>query len=148
MVFRAPLTRAARGILCLAVALGVAWAIHAESVFYGINTATRVVALSITILAEVVMLGGLWRLWVVCLIIDDSGVIVRNFRGDIRLRRTEIREVVAAIEASGCHVILRLKTGDDVHLDGLAFATGARTNRAVQEITQALGKTPVPDPAP
>ncbi|MGN6472915.1 MAG: hypothetical protein ACTHK4_04590, partial [Mycobacteriales bacterium] len=139
VTFRAPLTRAARGVLCLLVAIAVAWAIHAELVFYGLDTTLRAIALTPTIVLEIALIVGLWRLWVVCLIVDDSGVTVRNFRGDIRLRRFDVREVVPAVEASGCHVVLQLKTGDKIHLDGLAFATAGRTNRAVQEISQAMG---------
>lgn len=128
------------------MALGAAWAIQAEITFEGVNTTLRAVALTPTIIMEIAFVLGLWRLWVVCLIVDDSGVVVRNFRGDIRLRRIEIREVHAAVEASGCHVVLRLKTGDEVHLDGMAFATARRTNEAVQEISRALDLVSV-DPA-
>ncbi len=139
MIFRARLTRAARGTLCGAMAAAAAWAIHAEIVFPEAGIALRVVTLTPTIILELALILGLWRLWVVCLIGDDSGVIVRNFRGDIRLRRSEIREVFAVTGAAGCHVALRLKIGDEVHLDGLAFASPGRTNRAVQEISEALG---------
>lgn len=139
MIFRARLTRATRGVLCVVVALTVAWAIRAEIEFAGIDTTLRAIALTPTILMEIALIVGLWRLWVVCLIVDESGVIVRNFRGDIRLRRREIREVVPVLDFAGCHVALRLRTGDEIHLDGIAFVTPGRTNRTVQEINQALG---------
>jgi len=145
VIFRAPLTRLARAVLCALLAVGLAWVLHAEITFYGIDTTLRVVVLVPTIVLEVALLVGLWRLWVVCLIVEDSGVIVRNFRGDIRLRRTEIREVFASLNMTGCHVGLRLKIGDELHLEGLAFATPARTDRAVQEISQALGLVSPPD---
>jgi hypothetical protein len=138
VIFRARLTRAARGLLCGLLALAMAWAIHAEITFFGVDAGLRAGALTVTSVMELALLAGLWRLWVVCLIVDATGVVVRNFRGDIRLRRIEIREVHAAVEASGCHVVLRLKTGDEIHLDGMAFATARRTNEAVQEISRAL----------
>jgi hypothetical protein len=128
------------------MALGAAWAIQAEITFEGVNTTLRAVALTPTIIMEIAFVLGLWRLWVVCLIVNDSGVIVRNFRGDSRLRRTEIREVYAVTGTTGCHVALRLKIGDEIHLDGLAFATPGRTNQAVAEITEALGFSPRDEP--
>jgi hypothetical protein len=139
VVFRARLTRAARAVACTVVIAGLAWAIHAETTFPTITTTLRAVALVPTAVMELALLAGLWRLWVVCLIAGESGVIARNFRGDIRLRRTEIREVFAVLGAAGCHVALRLKIGDEIHLDGLAFATPRRTHQAVEEISRALG---------
>jgi hypothetical protein len=146
VVFRADLTRAARGTACVLVIAGLAWAIHAEITFPTITATLRAVALTPTIVMELALLAGLWRLWVVCLVADESGVIVRNFRGDIRLRRTEIREVIPVLGAAGCHVALRLKIGDEIHMDGLAFATPRRTHRAVEEISRALGLSPRAEP--
>jgi hypothetical protein len=91
---------------------------------------------------EVVLLGGMQRLWVVCLIVKDSDIVVRNFRGDIHYRPSEIKEVVRASDFTGFGVALRLKTGEDMRLDGLAWITQARTDRAVAEISAALGLTP------
>jgi hypothetical protein len=138
VIFRARLTRAARGTVCGLMAIGAIWAIRAELTFGGVSPTLRAVALTPTIIMAAAFLGGLWRLWVVCLIVDESGLTVRNFRGDIRLRRSEIREVFAVLGAAGCHVALRLKIGDEIHLDGLAFATPRRTNQAVREIGEAL----------
>jgi hypothetical protein len=89
-----------------------------------------------------VLLAGLQRLWVACLIVDDAGVTVRNFRGDIQLRRSEIKEVIRAQDFAGFHVALQLKTGDKIHLDGVTWATPGRTDRAVAEISEALGLAP------
>jgi len=146
VIFRARLTRAARGTLCGAMAIAAAWAIYAEIAFPEAGATLRAVTLTPTIIMELAFLLGLWRLWVVCLIGDESGITVRNFRGDIRLRRSEIREVFAVTGAAGCHVALRLKTGDEIHLDGLAFASPGRTNEAVQEIGEALGLSPRVEP--
>jgi hypothetical protein len=145
VIFRAPVTRAARATLCALLIAFLGWAIHAEIVFGGIDGVLRAVALTPTVALEVALVVGLWRLWVVCLIVNETGVIVRNFRGDIRLKRNEIREVFASLNATGCHVGLRLKIGDEIHLEGLAFATPTRTERAVQEISQALGLVSPPD---
>lgn len=145
MIFRARLTRAARGSLCALLAAAGVWAIHAEVTFFGVDMVLRVGALVPTAILEVAYLVGLWRLWVVCLIVNDSGVTVRNFRGDIHLRRTEIREVLNVPGFTGNHVALRLKVGDTLHADGLAFATSSRTERTVQEINQALGLVSSPD---
>ncbi|HVT19910.1 MAG TPA: hypothetical protein VHE57_00800 [Mycobacteriales bacterium] len=138
MIFRARLTRASRGTLCGALAVGFAWALHTELTFDGIDGLLRAIAAIPTAVMEIAFLLGLWRLWVVCLIVDESGVVVRNFRGDIRLRRSEIGKVITVTGFAGCHVALRLKTGDDLHLDGLAFASRERTDRAVAEIDQVL----------
>ncbi|HVT63735.1 MAG TPA: hypothetical protein VHD81_01110 [Mycobacteriales bacterium] len=148
MIFRARLTRAARGSLCALLAVGFGWAIHAEITFYGVDTTLRIIALVPTVIMEIAYLVGLWRLWVVCLIVNESGAIVRNFRGDIPVRRTEIREVIAVSGATGSHVALQLKIGDVLHLDGLAFASAGRTDRAVQEISQALGRVKSEDVKP
>jgi hypothetical protein len=144
VIFRARLTRAARGLVCGLLALGFAWAIHAEITFYGVDTGLRIIALVPTVIMEIAYLVGLWRLWVVCLIVNESGAIVRNFRGDIPVRRTEIREVIAVSGLTGSHVALQLKIGDVLHLDGLAFASTRRTEQAAQEISQALGRVRTP----
>ncbi|HWC35402.1 MAG TPA: hypothetical protein VG650_11325 [Mycobacteriales bacterium] len=146
MVFRARLTRLARGTLCLLVALAVGWAIRAEIVFYGIGSTLRTVALVPTILMELALLVGLWRLWVASIVVDESGAIVRNFRGDIRLRRSEIRGVFPALDPLACHVAVRLRTGDEIRLDGLAFVTPGRAERAVRDISAALDLAPLPSP--
>jgi hypothetical protein len=140
VIFRARLTRAARGSLCGLLAIAFAWAIHAEITFYGVDPALRIITLVPTIIMEIAYVIGIWRLWVVCLIVNESGAIVRNFRGDIPVRRTEIREVIAVSGLTGSHVALQLKIGDVLHLDGLAFASTGRTDRAVREISQALGR--------
>jgi hypothetical protein len=145
VIFRARLTRVARGALCGALAIGFAWAIHAEITFYGVDPVLRIGALVPTIAMEIAYLVGLWRLWVVCLIVNESGAIVRNFRGDIPVRRTEVREVIAVSGLTGSHVALQLKVGDVLHLDGLAFASTGRTEQAVREISQALGRSRPPD---
>jgi hypothetical protein len=141
-IFRAPFTRVSRGLICLVLALGIAWAIHAEITTANIQTGTRAGWLAATILMEVVMLGGLWRLWAACLIVDESGVTVRNFRGDLHFRRVEIKEVVRDSDFAGFHVTLRLKKGDELGLDGITWMTPSRTDRAAAEITQALGLAP------
>ena len=143
MIFRARLTRAARGTLCALVALAMAWAINAEAGYDGIDNTLRTIALVPTSIFEVALLVGLWRLWVVCLIVDETAVIVRNFRGDIPVRRVEIRGVFPVLGFFGCHVGLRLKTGDELHLEGLAFARPGRTAQAVNEISEALGLAPL-----
>lgn len=143
MIFRAHLTRVSRGILCAAIAVGVGWTLHAESVFYGIDNTLRAGALVITSIVELSLVVGLWRLWVVCLIVTDDGVIARNFRGDTRLRRSDIRGAFPLLEFASARVVLRLKSGDDLYLDGLVFATPARANRAVAEVSQALGRAPL-----
>ncbi|HVV77700.1 MAG TPA: hypothetical protein VHC43_16900 [Mycobacteriales bacterium] len=138
MIFRARLTRAARGAVCAILVIAAAWAVHAELTFYGIDSLLRTIALIPTLVFGAAFVVGIWRLWVVCLIVDENGATVRNFRGDLRFRRREIREVYAVTDFTGCHVALRLKVGDEIHLDGLAFASPGRTNRAVAEISQAL----------
>ncbi|HVS68012.1 MAG TPA: hypothetical protein VHE56_05640 [Mycobacteriales bacterium] len=143
MVFRARLTRVARGILCAAIAVGLGWALYAESVFYGIDTTLRAAAMTITGIVELSLLVGLWRLWAVCLIVTEDGVIARNFRGDTRLRRGDIRGAFPLLEFASARVVLRLKTGDDLYLDGLVFATPGRANRAVADVSQALGRAPL-----
>jgi hypothetical protein len=147
VIFRAPFSRASRGLICLVLAFGVAWALHAEITTPDINAATRWGWAAATILMEVVLLGGLQRLWVVCLIVNESDIVVRNFRGDIHYRPSEIRSVVRASDFTGFGVALRLKTGEDMRLDGLAWITQERTDRAVAEISQALGLEPVADGA-
>jgi len=133
------LTRAARGTLCALLAVGLAWAIDKELTFGGIDTGLRAIALAPTIIFEIAFVLGFWRLWVVCLIVEEAGAIVRNFRGDMPVRRREIREVVTVTGLTGCHVALQLKVGDLLHLDGLAYASRGRTDQAVAEISQALG---------
>jgi hypothetical protein len=142
VIFRAPFSRASRGLICLLLAIGVALALGAEITTPNINSATRWGWAALTILMEVVLLGGMQRLWVVCLIVKDSDIVVRNFRGDIHYRPSEIKEVVRASDFTGFGVALRLKTGEDMRLDGLAWITQARTDRAVAEISAALGLTP------
>ena len=140
MFFRAPFTRASRSILCLLIALGLAIAIRAEIVTQYINPATRWGWLIATIVMELILLGGLQRIWVVGLIVDeDAGITVRNFRGDLHYRRTEIKEVIRRSDFSGCHVALRLKTGEEMGLDGVTWLSPSRTDRAVAEISRALG---------
>jgi hypothetical protein len=126
------------------LAVGFAWALHAEITFYGVDPVLRTVVIVPTVVMEIAYLVGLWRLWVVCLIVNDSGAIVRNFRGDIPVRRTEIREVIAVSGLTGSHVALQLKIGDVLHLDGLAFASAGRTDQAVREISEALGRPRTP----
>ncbi|HVX68734.1 MAG TPA: hypothetical protein VHA79_03495 [Mycobacteriales bacterium] len=145
MVFRARLTRAARGTLCTLLAVGVAWAIYKELTFAGIDPTLRTIAVIPTAGFELAFLLGLWRLWVVCLVVDEGGAIVRNFRGDIRVRRREIRDVVTVTGLTGCHVAVQLKVGDRLHLDGLAYASRGRTDRAAAEISRALGLVSSPD---
>lgn len=142
MTFRSPATRAVRGLICAAMALGLGWAIRDEIVTPHIQPATRGGWLAATILFELVMLAGLQRLWAVRLVVDEAGVTVRNFRGDIRLRHSEIKEVFQASDFSGFHVALRLKTGAEIHLDGVTWVTPGRTSRAVNEISEALGLSP------
>ncbi|HEX3898965.1 MAG TPA: hypothetical protein VHW74_07315 [Mycobacteriales bacterium] len=142
MIFRAPFSRASRGLICLILAAGAAFALHAEITTPNIGAATRWGWAALTILMEVVLLGGLQRLWVVCLIVKDSDIVVRNFRGDIHYRPSEIKGVVRASDFTGFGVALRLKTGEDMRLDGLAWITQARTDRAVAEISAALGLAP------
>lgn len=143
MVFRARLTRVARGILCAVVAAALGWALHAESTFDGIDATLRAGALVITGVIELSLVVGLWRLWVVCLIVNTDGVIARNFRGDTTLRRNDVRGAFALLEFASARVVLKLKTGDDLYLDGLVFATPGRANRAVAEISEALGRAPL-----
>ncbi|HVW80934.1 MAG TPA: hypothetical protein VHB69_08365 [Mycobacteriales bacterium] len=142
MVFRAPFSRASRSLICGVLALGVGWALYAEITTPGVGTATRWGWAVVTILFEAVLLGGLQRLLVVCLIVTDSELIVRNFRGDIRYRPSEVKGVVRASDFTGFGVALRLKSGVDMRLDGLAWITQARTDRAVAEISAALGLEP------
>lgn len=139
MIFRSPFSRASRAVIILILALGIAWALSAEITTPDVNALTRYGWLGATILFELVMLGGLQRLWVVCLIVTEDGITVRNFRGDIPLKRIEIKEVFRAHDFSGFHVALKLKTGDEVHLDGVTWLTAGRTNRALAEIGEALG---------
>jgi hypothetical protein len=140
MIFRAPFSRASRAAIILLMVAGLAVAIRAEIVTPYVSPATRFGWLVPTALMALVLLGGLQRLWVVCLIIDeDAGVIVRNFRGDIHFRRIEIKDVIRESDFSGFHVSLKLKTGDHLGLDGVTWMTPARTDRAVAEIRQALG---------
>jgi hypothetical protein len=139
VIFRAPWNRAARGALCTLLAVAGGWAIHAEFVFFGVDPVVRAVALVPTVILELALLVGLWRLWVVCLIVNESGVIVRNFRGDIPLRRRDIQSVVLLTNFAGCQVALQLKTGDRLGLDALAFAAQANGQRTVDQINQALG---------
>lgn len=143
MIFRSPFTRASRAVLCSVLILGLAWAIRDAITTPHIHPATRGGWLAATILFEVVLLAGLQRLWVVRLMVDDGGLTVRNFRGDIRLRRSEIKEVFRASDFSGFHVALRLKTGEEIHLDGVTWVTPKRTERAAAEIRAALGLPPV-----
>jgi hypothetical protein len=147
VIFRSPFSRASRAVIILILALGIAWALSAEITTPNVNAATRYGWLGATILFELVMLGGLQRLWVVCLIVKDEGITVRNFRGDIRLKRIDIKEVFRAHDFSGFHVAIRLKTSDEVHLDGVTWLTAGRTNRALTEIGEALG-VPVVEPEP
>lgn len=139
VVFRAPFSRVSRGLICVVLALGIAGALVAEITTPGISAPTRWGWAAVTVLLEAVLLGGLQRLWVVCLVVTDSDVLVRNFRGDIHYRPSEIKGVVRASDFTGFGVALRLKSGEDMRLDGLAWVTQARTDRAVAEISRALG---------
>jgi hypothetical protein len=139
VTFRAPWNRAARGALCALLALAGGWAIHAEIVFYGVDPVVRAIALVPTVILELALLVGLWRLWVVCLIVNESGLVVRNFRGDIPLRRRDISSVVLLTNFAGCQVALELKTGDRLSLDALAFAAQSNGQRVVDQISRALG---------
>lgn len=138
-MIRAPFTRVSRSLMCLVLALAIAWALHAELSTVNIEPATRWGWAAATTVFEVVMLAGLQRIWVVGLIVNDAGLIVRNFRGDIKLRRTEVKEVFRVADFSGFHVALRLKVGDEIHLDGVTWLTPGRTERAVEEVSRALG---------
>ena len=127
-------------ILCGLIALGLAVAIWAEATTQYINPTTRWGWLIPTIVMALILLVGMQRIWVVGLIVDeDAGITVRNFRGDLHYRRIEIKEVVRRSDFSGCHVALRLKTGDEMGLDGVTWLSPSRTDRAVAEISQALG---------
>ena len=141
MIFRARFTRAFRAVLCAVLVIGLALAIHAEIATPNIEPATRWGWMAPTILVEIVLLGGLIRLWVVRLVVKDSGVTVHNFRGNIRLRRREIKSVERSSYFVGFGVAFQLKTGDKLGLDGLIWATPRNADRAVAEITQALGLT-------
>jgi hypothetical protein len=139
VVFRSGITRVVRGIPCLALVGALAWGIYSEATFQGIGTGTRAGWLAVTIAFELVMLTGLQRLWAVCLIIDEQGVIARNFRGDIRYRRSEIKGIEQADAYASFGVELRLKTGSSLRLDGLTWPLPAPTERAIADIRQALG---------
>ena len=129
------------------MSLGLAIALLAEATSPEVAPITRTVWMVITAAFIIVLLGGVWRLLVVCLIVNESDILVRNFRGDIHYRPSEIRGVRRASDFAGFGVALQLKTGEEMRLDGLAWMTAARTDQAVAEISKALGLEPVEKPA-
>jgi hypothetical protein len=146
MIFRSGITRAVRGLPCLALVLALAWAIYSEATFQNIGAGTRTGWLAVTITFEIVMLVGLQRLWVVCLIVDDLGVIARNFRGDIRFKRSEIKSIEQAAAYASFGVELHLKSGRTLRLDGLTWPIPGPVDEAIAAIRGALRMPPVEAP--
>jgi hypothetical protein len=133
--------------MCGAVILVLGWAIHDEITTPNIQTGTRAGWLAATIVVELVMLVGLQRLWVVCLIVDEAGLTVRNFRGDIHVRRSEIKSVDQSADIVGFGVELRLKIGDKIRVDGLTWPTPGPVEQALADIRKTLGMAPAELPA-